>query len=50
MAQINELNLYENHIIEICKEEGCAVTTQKSAAQRKWENGKFDTFIGSLDR
>jgi hypothetical protein len=27
----------ENYIIEICKEEGCAVSKQETAARRKWE-------------
>jgi hypothetical protein len=33
-----------------CKEEGCAVTTQETAALREWEDGTLGTFIGSLDR
>jgi hypothetical protein len=37
MPQISGPNSQENHIIETCKEEGCAVLTQKIAARRKWE-------------
>jgi hypothetical protein len=37
MPQVSGLNLQENHIIETCKEEGCAVSTQETAARRKWE-------------
>jgi hypothetical protein len=37
MPQISRPNLQENHIIETCKEEGCAVSTQETAAWRKWE-------------
>jgi hypothetical protein len=37
MPQISGPNLQENHIIETCKEEGCAVSTQETAARRKWE-------------
>jgi hypothetical protein len=37
MPQISGANLQENPIIEICKEEGCAVSTQETAARRKWE-------------
>jgi hypothetical protein len=36
MPQISGPNLQENHIIEICKEEGCAVFTRETAARRKW--------------
>jgi hypothetical protein len=38
MPQISGPNLQENHIIETCKEEGCAVSTQETAAWREWEN------------
>jgi hypothetical protein len=37
MPQISGTNSQENHIIETCKEEGCAISTQKTAARRKWE-------------
>jgi formylglycine-generating enzyme required for sulfatase activity len=37
MPQISEPNLQEIQIIETCKEEWCAVTTQETAARRKWE-------------
>jgi hypothetical protein len=37
MPQISEPNLQENQIIETCKEEGCAISTQETAARRKWE-------------
>jgi hypothetical protein len=37
MPQISGLNLQENQIIETCKEEGCAVSTQETAARREWE-------------
>jgi hypothetical protein len=37
MSQISGRNLQENHIIETCKKEGCAVSTQETAARRKWE-------------
>jgi hypothetical protein len=37
MPQISGPNLQENHIIETCTEEGCAVSTQETAARRKWE-------------
>jgi hypothetical protein len=30
-------DLQENHIIETCKEEGCAVSTKETVARRKWE-------------
>jgi hypothetical protein len=30
-------NSQENHIIETCKEGGCDVSTQETAARRKWE-------------
>jgi hypothetical protein len=49
MPQISGINLQENHIIEISNEEGCAVSTQETAALRMG-NVTFDTFIGSLDR
>jgi hypothetical protein len=32
MLQISGLDVQENHIIETCKEEGCAVSTQEAAA------------------
>jgi hypothetical protein len=35
MPQISGPNLQENHIIETCKEEGCAVSTQETAARRE---------------
>jgi hypothetical protein len=35
--QISGPNLRENQIIESCKEEGCAVSTQETAARRKWK-------------
>jgi DUF917 family protein len=37
MPQISGPNLHEKQIIETCKEEGCAVSTQETAALRKWE-------------
>jgi hypothetical protein len=37
MPQISGPNLQENHIIETYKEEGCTVSTQETAARRKWE-------------
>jgi hypothetical protein len=37
MPQISGSNLQKNHIIETCKEEGCAVSTQETAARRKWK-------------
>jgi ABC-type uncharacterized transport system ATPase component len=37
MPQISGPNLQENHIIETCKEEGRAVSTQETAARREWE-------------
>jgi hypothetical protein len=37
MPQISGPNLRENKITETCKEEGCAVSTQETAARRKWE-------------
>jgi hypothetical protein len=37
MPQISGPNVQENHIIETCKEEGCAVSTQETSARRKWE-------------
>jgi hypothetical protein len=37
MPQISGPNSQENHIIETCKEEGCAVSTQEIAARRKLE-------------
>jgi hypothetical protein len=37
MSQISGPNLQENHIIETFKEEGRAVSTQETAARRKWE-------------
>jgi hypothetical protein len=36
-AQISGPNLQENQKIEACKEEGRAVSTQETAAWRKWE-------------
>jgi hypothetical protein len=36
MPQISGSNLQENHIIDLCKEEGCAVSTQETAVLRKW--------------
>jgi hypothetical protein len=36
--QIIESNLQKNHIIETCKEEWCAVSTQEISARRKWES------------
>jgi hypothetical protein len=40
MPQISGRNSQENYIIETCKEEGCAVSTQETAARR--ENGKWN--------
>jgi hypothetical protein len=37
MPQMSGPHLQENHIIETCKEEGCAVSTQETAALKKWE-------------
>jgi hypothetical protein len=37
MSQISKLNVKENQIIEACKEEGCAVRTQVTAARGKLE-------------
>jgi hypothetical protein len=37
MPQISRLNSQENHIIETCKEEGRAISTQETAARKKWE-------------
>jgi hypothetical protein len=37
MPQISGTNLQENHIIETCNEEGCAVSTQETAVRSKWE-------------
>jgi hypothetical protein len=39
MPQISGPNLQENHKIETCKEEGCAVSTLETAARREWEMG-----------
>jgi hypothetical protein len=50
MPQISGPNLQENHIIERCKEERWDVSTQETAARRKWEDGTFDKFIGSLNQ
>jgi hypothetical protein len=41
MPQISGPNLQEKHIIETCKEEGCAVSTQETAARSKWEMEHF---------
>jgi hypothetical protein len=38
MPQISGPNSQENHIIETCKEEGCAVSIQETAARREWED------------
>jgi hypothetical protein len=43
MPQMSGPNLQENHIIETWKEEGCAVSTQETAAVREWEDGTFGT-------
>jgi hypothetical protein len=37
MPQISGPNSQEKHIIETCKEEGCTVSTQETAARSKWE-------------
>jgi hypothetical protein len=37
MPKISGPNIQENQIIETCKEEGCAVYTQETAALREWE-------------
>jgi hypothetical protein len=37
MPQISGPNLQEKNIIETREEEGCAVSTQETAARRKWE-------------
>jgi hypothetical protein len=37
MPQISKPDLQENRIIATRKEDGCAVSTQETAAQRKWE-------------
>jgi hypothetical protein len=50
MPQISGPNLQENYINETYKEEGCAVSTQETAAGEKMGNGTFETFIGSFDR
>jgi hypothetical protein len=34
MPQISGPNLQENHVIETCKEEGCAVSKEETAARR----------------
>jgi hypothetical protein len=39
MPQISEPHLQENQIIETFKEEGCAVSTQETAARREFEDG-----------
>jgi hypothetical protein len=48
MLQISGPNLQENHIIETCKEDGRAVSTQESAAREKMVNGTFDTHSARL--
>jgi hypothetical protein len=37
MPQMSGPNLQENHILETCKEEGCAVSTQETAALKEGE-------------
>jgi hypothetical protein len=39
MPQTSGPHLQESHIIETCKGEGCAVSTQETATRRKWEMG-----------
>jgi hypothetical protein len=46
MPQISGPNLQENQIIQTSKEEGCAVSTQETAAQKKWEMGHL-TFLSA---
>jgi hypothetical protein len=48
-SKSSEPNQQENQVIETCKEEGCTVSTQETAARKKWKGRKFDKFIGSLD-
>jgi hypothetical protein len=43
MPQISGPNSQENHITETYKEEGCAVSTQETAALREFEDGTFET-------
>jgi hypothetical protein len=43
IPKISGPNLQENHIIETCKEEGCAVSTQETAAS-KWETEHLTRF------
>jgi hypothetical protein len=37
MPKLSGPNLQETHLFATCKEEGCAVSTQETAALRKWE-------------
>jgi hypothetical protein len=48
MPQISGPNLQEIYVIETCKEEVNAISTQETAVWREWEGGKC-MFIGSLD-
>jgi hypothetical protein len=46
MSTITEPISKENHIIEVGKGEGCAVSTQKAAVQRELEDWEFGKLIG----
>jgi hypothetical protein len=48
MPQISGPNWQENHIIETCTEEGCAVSTQETAARRKWKIWHVYRLLGPI--
>jgi hypothetical protein len=50
MPQISGPNLQENHIIETCKEERKAVSTQENAARREGQDEPVDGPIAVLIR
>jgi hypothetical protein len=50
IPQISGPNLQESHIIETCKEEGCAVSTQETAARREWEMEQLTRLSAPWDR
>jgi hypothetical protein len=47
MPQISGPNSQENHLIEKYKEKGCAVSTQETAARRKWETEQLTRLSAS---
>jgi hypothetical protein len=50
MTQISGTSLQENQIIELYKNERCAVSTQEISARSEWGDKIFDRFTVSIDQ